>query len=152
MATFLNPSCGASAAPFAVTDGVINGNNVQFTQRYEPSSAGGAESTVWRAIVVEVDGTPQMLKGQWSGSSMTGTFEAARRSNRSHLAALAGSRAVAESGGGGEDRAAARAVQERLQHAEQVGPLRPSAAHTAVDFGLLACRGMLSLSHSPSWS
>ena len=132
-----------------MTDGVINGNNVQFTQRYEPSSAGGAESTVWRAIVVEVDGTPQMLKGQWSGSSTTGTFEAARRSNRSHLAALAGSRAVAESGGGGEP---ARAVQERLQHAEQVGPLRPSAAHTAVDFGLLACRGMLSLSHSPSWS
>ena len=120
MATSLNPSCGASAAPFAVTDGVINGNNVQFTQRYEPSSAGGAESTVWRAIVVEVDGTPQMLKGQWSGSSTTGTFEAARSSNRSHLAALAGSRAVAESG---EDRAAARAVQERLQHAEQVGAL-----------------------------
>ena len=151
MATSLNPSCGASAAPFAVTDGVINGNNVQFTQRYEPSSAGGAESTVWRAIVVEVDGTPQMLKGQWSGSSTTGTFEAARSSNRSHLAALAGSRAVAESGGGGEDRAA-RAVQERLQHAEQVGPPPSSAAHTVVDFGLLACRGMPSLSHSPSWS
>ena len=149
MATSLNPSCGASAAPFAVTDGVINGNNVQFTQRYEPSSAGGAESTVWRAIVVEVDGTPQMLKGQWSGSSTTGTFEAARRSNRSHLAALAGSRAVAESG---EDRAAARAVQERLQHAEQVGPLRRLRHTLLLTSVCLLAAGMLSLSHSPSWS